>query len=117
MEDTCICKIRNIFKAISTFEKQLQNDFGVNINELMLLCELSGQDRLTSGEIAKSLDLTTSNASKVIASMEKCGNIERHLCKHDKRCMRFSITDKGRELLSHIHCDSFKLPDNLQPLI
>ena len=114
MENSCICSIRSIYKAISASEKRLEMDFGVNINELMLLCNLSEQDLLTSGEIAKQLDLTSSNASKVIAAMEKCGNVERHMCEDDKRCMRFSITHKGKELLSHINCDSFKVPDNSQ---
>ncbi len=117
MNNQCISEIRNIYQAISGFEHKLEKAFGTNINELMLLCTLSEQDDMTSGEIAEALNLTASNASKVIASMEKKNCVERHMCKNDKRCMRFNLTDKGRELLSRVNCKDVQVPEDLRKLL
>jgi DNA-binding MarR family transcriptional regulator len=62
----------------------------------MVLCSLTKKEKLSSGEIGESLGITSSNASKVIASAEKKGLIKRFLCKEDKRQMLFSITEKGQ---------------------
>lgn len=94
MDNQCICKIRNIYRAIGAFELKLEDAFGMNINEVMLLCVLSECESLLSGEIADELNLTRSNASKVIASLEKKGYIRRKACEHDSRCQRFHITRK-----------------------
>lgn len=117
MDNQCICKIRNIYRAIGAFELKLEDAFGMNINEVMLLCVLSECESLLSGEIADELNLTRSNASKVIASLEKKGYIRRKACEHDSRCQRFHITRKGTEQMKRINCDSFHVPTNLEGLL
>lgn len=71
MNNNCICKIRKIYRCISEFELQLQKAFGLNFNEAMLLCVLSEKEKMLSGEIADELQLSRSNASKVIASSRR----------------------------------------------
>lgn len=117
MNPSCISRIRDIYRAISSFEHQLEATFALNINETMLLCLLTERENLLASEIAGELGLTRSNASKVIASLERKSLIRRQACKHDSRCQRFHITKKGTELLSHINCPSFCLPDGLSRLI
>lgn len=85
------------------FETDLEKEYGLNINEAMLLCLLTEKESLLAGDIADELDLTRSNTSKVIANMEKKKYIRRHTCKNDSRCQRFSITPAGREVLEKIH--------------
>lgn len=116
MDTPCICHIRDIYRAISAFENKLIEAFGVNINEAMLLCLLAERQRILAGEIADELRLTRSNASKVIAAMEKAGNVRRFTCSEDSRCQRFELTKHGRDLLSHIHCDSFQVPEELRSM-
>lgn len=105
MENHCICAVRNIYRAITAFEGQLAKVVGLNINEAMLLCLLSDGDSLLAGEIAERLELTRSNTSKVIASLEHQACIRRQACKEDSRCQRFKITKKGLALLDKVHCD------------
>lgn len=114
MNNKCICKIRRIYRCISEFEAQIQKTFGLNFNEAMLLCVLSEKDQLLSGEIADELQLSRSNASKVIASLEKKTLIRRNVCQQDSRCMSFHLTKKGRELIDTIHCSQFSLPEELK---
>ena len=70
MDRECICKIRDIYRNIAAFEALLQRQLQLNINEAMLLCVVSERENISSGEIAEEMNLTPSNASKVIASLE-----------------------------------------------
>ena len=72
------------------------------------------KEKMLSGEIADELQLSRSNASKVIASLEKEAYIRRNVCPHDSRCMSFHLTKKGRELIDRIHCSQFSLPEELR---
>jgi len=116
METKCICGIRRIYKAINSFEKMLEADLNLNLNEAMLLCSLSDEVTLTAGEIADSMQLTRSNASKVIAHLEQRHLIRRRVCKTDNRSMCFHLTKAGEELLQHLHCESRQLPAELKAL-
>ena len=54
MDNYCISKIREIFRAITVFEDGLQRQIGLNINEAMLLCLLSeSENPMLAGEIAE----------------------------------------------------------------
>ena len=116
MDRECICKIRDIYSNIAAFEAQLQRQLHLNMNDAMLLCIVAEHENISSGELADELQLTPSNASKVIASLENRNLIKRKTCKEDKRCMRFAITKDGKELLEHFTCDSLQLPEQLQSL-
>ena len=71
MDNSCICQIRDIYKAIVRFEHELDRQFGLNINEGMLLCLLQDTKPMQAKDIADKMNLTKSNTSKVIASLEK----------------------------------------------
>lgn len=117
MDNHCINKIRNIYRAIAAFELQMEQTFNLNINEVMAMCILSQKANMLSGELADEMNLTRSNTSKVIASLEKKGFIERKTCKHDSRCQRFALTQLGEKQLSEVNCNSFEVPQNLQILL
>lgn len=97
-----LCKIRDIYRAITTYEANFQKHHGICLNEGMLLCSLLEKQQLSSGEIASLLGLTASNTSKVIRNTENKELISRTLGSHDKRQMYFVLTDKGKELITHI---------------
>ena len=59
-----LCRIRDIYRAISEFEVQFMQEFDLSLNEGMLLCTLLNTPKLTSSEIAEALGLSASNASK-----------------------------------------------------
>ena len=117
MNKECLCHIRSIYRTIAAFEQTLQKQFGLNINEMMLLSIVSEQKNISSGEIAEEMGLTNSNTSKVIASLEKRKLISRHACKEDLRCMKFSISKAGDDMLAQVNCDNVELPECLQQLM
>lgn len=112
-----LCRIRDIWRAVAVFESALEKEHNLCMNEGMLLCTLSKTDRLSSSEIAESLGLTASNASKVIKSVENKGMVGRVLGETDKRQMYFSLTEKGRQALSDIQDRGPEIPALLQEIL
>lgn len=98
----CIQKLRNVYKAIGNFETEMQKAVGLNLNEAMVLCLLSNGSMMLAGDIAEKMSLTRSNASKVIAVLEKTELILRETCPEDSRCQKFHISDKGRKKIKEM---------------
>lgn len=111
-----LCKIRDVQRAIMAFETQFSTDYGLSLNEGMLLCTLAKSEPLSSKELGQLLGLTSSNISKVIASAEKKRLILRIMGKEDKRQMYFSLEQDGKELIESIQGRDFTLPDILECL-
>ncbi len=115
MED--LCRIRDIQRAVAGFESQFEKRYGICLNEGMALCSLHKAGSLSSGEIGELLGLTSSNASKVIKSIENKGLIERILGMKDKRQMYFSLTPRGKELILSVKCDEIPFSPLLSSLL
>lgn len=88
----------------------------LSLNEGMVLCCLK-DGKLSSGAIAEEMNLTCSNTSKVIKSVEERGYIERILGESDKRQMYFVLTEAGKQKLSDIVTESVDIPEILQPIV
>lgn len=116
MQTQKLCKIRDVYRAISEFEIDFQKKFGLCLNEGMLLCSLN-ENKYSSSQIAEILGLTNSNASKVIKSVENKELIKRILGKEDKRQMYFVITPTGKQKLESIKCEDFSIPELLMPIV
>lgn len=99
-----LCRIRDILRSINDFEAVFHAQHGVKLNEGMLLCTLHKMKECSSGQIAEFLGLSASNSSKVIASAEKKGLIERAVGSDDKRQMFFRLTGSGEKCIDKIHC-------------
>ena len=117
MEKQKICRIRDLFRAITSLENMFQEAFDLNLNEAMLLCLLNEESSMTSTEIAEKLGLTASNASKVLGSVERKKLVKRSLGKTDRRQMHFKLSEQGQEKLGHIDCGRIELPEILAPLM
>lgn len=113
MDKKCICRLRSIYRAITALEQEMQKLHGININEGMLLCLLSENKSLTSGEIAEALGLTCSNTSKIICAVEKKELISRVMGKTDKREMYFSLSAAGKKRLEEMKDCDWELPEIL----
>ncbi len=111
-----LCKIRDVQRAIMAFEQQFSNDYGISLNEGMLLCSLAKSEPLSSKELGQLLGLTSSNISKVIASAEKKRLIIRTMGNEDKRQMYFSLEQDGKQIIKSIKCSEFVLPSILEEL-
>ena len=96
-----LCKVRDIQRALELFEQEFEHLNGISLKEGMVLCSLS-EGNCTASELAAKIDLTCSNCSKVISSVERKGYIIRNLGETDKRNMFFTLSDIGNSKLAEI---------------
>lgn len=115
MED--LCKIRDLYRAITEFEEQFHQQYQLSLNEGMLLCTLLERPKLNAGQIVEAMGLSTSNTSKVIRSAEKKKLISRRVGRQDKRQMYFMLTEEGEHRIKTIKEAEIKLPEELRRVI
>jgi MarR family transcriptional regulator, organic hydroperoxide resistance regulator len=112
----CICKLRNIYKAIGECEQQLIARFGLNLNEAMTVCSL-GQKPLCASDIANATGMQCPQTSKVIKALENKDLLTRQFGTKDKRNMFFALSDEGEKLRQAIETYHFQVPEALKPII
>lgn len=110
--------MREIFKALASFEDTFEKRYNLSLKEAMILCALEEAPKeMTSTAIAERTELAPSHASKVIRSVEIKGLIQRNMGKADKRLMYFSLTPTGWTRLHAINLDKIEVPELLKPLM
>lgn len=108
-----LCRVRDLQRAIAEFGGRFRQAFGLTLDEGMLLCSLERAGRMTAGELAVALGLLPSKVSKVIASVEARGLVERSVGEPDHRQMLVSLTGEGRVLIGRVKA----VPPDLPPLL
>ncbi|MDR0294623.1 MAG: MarR family transcriptional regulator [Prevotellaceae bacterium] len=109
-----LCKIRDIQRAVAAFERLFEKNYGICLNEGMVLCLLYKASPLSSGKIGKLLGLSLSNTSKIIVSMEKKGLVKRVMGTNDKRQMYFLLTTEGEKLILSVRNDDIEVSELLK---
>lgn len=110
-------RIRDVRAALLALERDFEQEYEVSFNEAMVLCGLRRNERMSSGEIGELIGQTRSNASKIIASVERKGLIKRGIGDDDKRRMYFAMTDRGRKLIEAVEGADETLEDRLKEVL
>ncbi len=79
--------------------RELDRTCGMSLTWLEVLLRLSNSPdgELTMGELARSMQLTSGGATRVIDRMIDAGEVERRPCAEDRRVLHVRLTDAGRE--------------------
>lgn len=112
-----ICQIKNIYKALYSFEKEFAKKFNMTINEAMLLCCMKDGQPHSAYEITEFIGLSNSRVSKIIMSVEEKAWITREIGIEDKRKMIFSLSEEGKKIVRKMKKQSIPLDDVLSKLI
>ncbi len=107
--------MHELVRAVAELELQLQDRYALSLNEAMVLCCL-GSDTLTASNISENTGLLPSNMSKILRSVEVKGLVTRSLGETDRRQMRFTLTEQGRERLQKIRAEEIEIPEFIKPL-
>lgn len=89
---------RRIQKAISATYQAAQPD-GIPLVQVAVLSALAANGSLSQRQISETADIDRSSLSKMLASMDGNGFIERHRGA-DRRVVKVSITQSGRYALT-----------------
>jgi len=112
-----ICKIKDLYRALYTFEKEFQQKYDITINEAMLLCSMSDGVEKSANEICEFIGLSSSRGSRVINTTESKKFILRHMGEEDKRQMIFTLTKIGEKKLSEIHSESVAIMEKFKTIL
>ena len=68
--------MREVFRAMSSFETAFEKVYRITLNEAMILCILKdATERMTATNLSKSTDLSPSHTSKMLRILEEKGLI------------------------------------------
>lgn len=90
-----ICLLKDIYKALYSFEKEFASKNGITINEGMLLCCLKEGEAKTASDLHDFIGLSNSRISRIITTVENKNYIKRKMGQIDKRQMIFTLTKEG----------------------
>ena len=66
--------MREVFRAMSSFETAFEKVYRITLNEAMILCILKdATERMTATNLSKSTDLSPSHTSKMLRILEEKG--------------------------------------------
>ncbi len=112
-----ICKLKNIYKSLYTFEKEFAEKNNITINEGMVLCCMKDEKPRTANEICEFVGLSNSRVSRIINAVETKGYILREMGSIDKRQMIFSLTDEGRKKIKEMMKHEINLSALIKELV
>lgn len=95
-----IVALRRIIRAIDLRSRQLATRCGLTGPQLVLLKELSVQDGISVGTLARSVHLSHATVTGILDRLAKRGLVQRQRGNEDKRRMLVWLTDSGTELLA-----------------
>lgn len=110
-----ICAMRELFVGLNAVETQLEDKAGIDLQQALVLCCISGQ-KIASTEIARALNMRTPMVSKNLAILEQQALVVRHIGVEDKRRMFFTLSDKGEQTMAILRNLQLAIPTDLQPL-
>ncbi|MEN9918427.1 MAG: hypothetical protein RL662_863 [Bacteroidota bacterium] len=97
-----ICQLKDIYKALYTFEKEFSEKNGITINEGLVLCCLKDGESKSANELCEFIGLSNSRVSRIINTIEKKELIARNIGNKDKRQMFFALTDAGKHKIQEM---------------
>lgn len=112
-----ICQIKDVYKALYAFEKEFAENYGITINEAMLLCCMKDGESKVAGEITEYVGLSNPRVSRIINSAEEKGLIVREMGVKDKRKMIFTLTSAGKKKIKEMRTGEIRLNPVLTRLI
>lgn len=111
-----ICKLKDIYKALHEFEASFLRQYGITVNEGIIICML-GNGPLKVGDICADCSLSTSRLSKVLGSLEQKGYVQRSIDASDRRVVMVELTPVGTDKRSTMSEEQICIPDALSKLL
>ncbi len=112
-----ICQIKDIYKALYSFEKDFAENNQITINEAMLLCCMKDEKAKSANEITEYIGLSNPRVSKIIQTVEEKGLIARRMGVDDKRKMIFSLTEEGKNKIREMKDSKIQLNEILSQVL
>ena len=84
------------------FDSEIGNSLNLREKEISFLSAISHEAGITSKELSEAAGLSPSRASRVISALHEKGFIDMQHDRADRRLIKLSLTEKGRQCVSGI---------------
>jgi DNA-binding MarR family transcriptional regulator len=91
--------LRRIFKDIEDYSHEVSSSFGVTGPQLWALKTISQSEKLTHGQLGKTMYLHPSTITGLVDRLESKGLVRRSRDSVDRRVVTVELTEAGRELV------------------
>lgn len=104
--DEQVVKVERLLRHVAVIIKKRGRDilknFDITNPQFNALLTLRDNPDITMGELCEKLLLACSTATDLIDRMENNGYLERKRDSQDRRVIRLSITEKGKQVISEV---------------
>lgn len=94
--------LRRIMRAVDIYSRKLAQDHGVTVPQLLCLIKLDELGALALKDLAAEVYLSPSTLVGIVDRLEQRGWLMRERSVRDRRKVRLSLTEDGRELVSRM---------------
>lgn len=99
ISDNVLISLRKLMRAIDLHSRYLSKHFGLTGPQLLVLRELSQQDKVSPSKLATSISLSQATVTGITDRLEKRGLLTKRKSEVDRRRMVIQVTDAGQQLL------------------
>ena len=100
LSEEILATLRQISRAMSIYSKSLDKHYGLTSPQLIILQELSQNDFLAIGEIAKNISLSQATVTDIIDRLMIKELVTRTKNNLDRRQVLIKITPNGKNIIS-----------------
>lgn len=104
-----MCALKEVYREIYRFEKELRKFSGLSVNEVMVLCFVR-ENSSNSGDLAGELSLSPGRMSRILDSLENKNYIVRSFGEKDRRVINVTITAQGSACLDKVRDAELEMP-------
>ena len=85
------------------FSKRYRDKFGITIPEWRVVAHLSQAEKVSIREIYQRVEMDKSKASRAAARLVEAGYVRKKVNSEDRRLIKLSLTQKGRDMIAEIN--------------
>lgn len=90
--------IRRLIRSTSQHSRQIADQYGVTVPQLLCLQIVVEHDGLSAGEVSREMDLSQSTCVGILDRLEKKGLLQRERSQKDRRMVLLHCTPEGKAI-------------------
>ncbi len=95
-----LSSLRRIIRSIDSYSKRLATQCGMTVPQLLCMLKLDELGPLTIKDLSREVFLSPSTLVGIVDRLEKAGALARERSVRDRRRVRITLTEKGKEMVA-----------------
>lgn len=94
-----LSSLRRIIRSVDSYSRRLATEYGMTVPQLLCMLKIDELGPLTLKELSREVYLNPSTIVGIVDRLEKSGILTRERSVKDRRRVRISLTDRGKDLV------------------